>query len=179
MRNLLQEQLLKAGLAKKGRVDEVAREQARQRQGKASTGAAAADKVDAARLQAERAAHDRALAAERNAQARQHELRAQARQIVQMHKVERTGDIAYGFNDGGAIRRLFVDAVQRAQLAKGALVIVRVDDAYELLPRAAAEKVSERLPGAIVLDHARSGGADAEPEDPFYDRFKVPDDLVW
>ena len=38
MRNPLQDQLLKAGLVKKGKVDQVAREQSKQRQGKAPAG---------------------------------------------------------------------------------------------------------------------------------------------
>jgi uncharacterized protein YaiL (DUF2058 family) len=179
MRNLLQEQLLKAGLAKKSKVDEVAREQARQRKGKAASDEV--DRVDARRLQAERAERDRELAAERNAQARRNEIRAQVRQIVEANKVKRDGEIAYAFNDGDAIRRIFVDVSQRTLLAKGALVIARHDDAYELLPRAAADKVQARDPGSVVLDHGRDPAVSGErtDDDAYYDRFKVPDDLVW
>jgi len=181
MRNLLQDQLLKAGLVKKSKVDQVVREQTRQRHGKAAV-APSADKVDVQRLQAERVERDRALAAERNAQARSNERLAQVRQIVDTHKRKHDGEIAYRFSDDGKIRSLLVNAAARSQLAGGALVIVRHGDGYELLPRAAAEKVYERDAALIVLDHARGdagGGASESADDEFYRRFQVPDDLSW
>ncbi|NCT67817.1 MAG: DUF2058 domain-containing protein [Rhodanobacteraceae bacterium] len=179
MRNPLQDQLLKAGLVKKSKVDQVAREQARQRQGKAPT-PAAAEQVDAKRLQAERAERDRALAAERNAQARANELRAQVRQIVESHKVAHAGEIDYRFTDADKIRSVPVNAALRAQLASGALLIVRHDEGYALLPRAVADKVYERDAAMVVLDHGRADAAGATDEDDeFYKQFQVPDDLVW
>ena len=181
MRNPLQEQLLKAGLAKKSQVTKAVREQQKQRQGKAPV-ADDAERVDARRLQAERAERDRQLAAERNAQARIRETHAQIRQIVDANKLVREGEIPYGFDDAGSIRRLHVDAAQRALLAKGGLVIVRHGDDYELIPRAAADKVHERDASMIVLDHGRDGTpgkVSADEDDDYYSRFKVPDDLIW
>jgi uncharacterized protein YaiL (DUF2058 family) len=179
MRNPLQEQLLKAGLAKKGKVDQIAREQAKQRQGKAPA-PAPAEKVDAQRLQAERAERDRALAAERNAQAHARELAAQVRQIVDANKVKREGEISYRFTDGDKISSVLVNETLRSQLAKGVLVVVRAGDAYELLPRAAAEKVRERDASSIVLDHGQaSAGQPQSEDDAYYAQFQVPDDLVW
>jgi uncharacterized protein YaiL (DUF2058 family) len=179
MRNALQEQLLKAGLAKKSKLDQIAREQVKARQGKAPR-PADAEAVDVERQRQEKAERDRALAAERNAQARQAELRAQARQIIEQSRVQCRGEIDYRFTDGTVIRSVLVDAATRTQLAKGALVIVRQDEAYALLPRAAADKVIERVPELVVLDHAGSASAQVEGEDdPYYSQFKVPDDLVW
>ena len=179
MRNPLQDQLLKAGLVKKGKVDQVAREQSKQRQGKAPAGPSR-EQIEAQRLQAERAERDRALAAERNAQARAAELRSQARQIIEAHKVERSGDIAYCFADGQRIASLWVDARLRGQLASGALVIVRHGEGYELVPRAVAGKLGERDPGLIVLDHGRAEPAStADDDDAYYRQFPVPDDLIW
>lgn len=184
MRNPLQDQLLKAGLAKKSKLAQVVREQNKQRHAKGAT-SADADKVDAAQLHTERAERDRVLAAERNAQARVRETHAQVRQIIDSHKLPRAGEITYAFEDAGSIKRILVDASQRALLAKGAFVVVRDGDGYALLARAAADKVLEREPTAIVLDHGRSDGADATPQDDagdddvFYDRFRVPDDLIW
>ncbi|TZF90981.1 DUF2058 domain-containing protein [Cognatilysobacter lacus] len=181
MRNPLQDQLLKAGLVKKAQVTQVAREQARQRQGK-SAPAPNEQRIDAERARVERVERDRALAAERNAQARAHEQRAQARQIVVTQRIVAPGEIAYRFADGEAIRSLLVDAASRAQLASGALVIARLDDGYALLPRAAAEKVRARDASMIVLDHAATADgatATADGDDAYYARFKVPDDLIW
>ncbi len=181
IRNPLQEQMLKAGLVKKSKVAEVAREQARQRQGKGA--AADPDAIDVRRLQAERAERDRALDAERKARQRAAELRAQIRQIVDSHRVRREGELPYRFIDDGAIRELLVNPALRSQLARGALVIVRHDDGYELIPRAAADMVYARE-GNIVVDHGRTtdtptAAASDDSDDAWYARFQVPDDLSW
>lgn len=179
MRNPLQDQLLKAGLVKKSKAAQIVREQTKQRHGKAAP-PAATEKIDTKQLQAERAERDRALAAERNAQARINETRAQVRQIVEAQKLKRDGEIAYAFNDDGKIKRLLVDEAQRAQLAKGALVIVRHDQGHELIPRPAADKVYARDAAMIVLDHGRdrTAGSDGSDDD-YYKQFEVPDDLIW
>ncbi|TAM62990.1 MAG: DUF2058 domain-containing protein [Rhodanobacter sp.] len=179
MRNPLQEQLLKAGLVKKAKVAQVVREQNKQRHGKAPV-APDVEQAAAQRLLAERAERDRQLSAERNAQARANEQRAQIRQIVESHKVKRAGEIAYRFTDGDRIASVLVDASLRAQLAGGTLVIVRHGQGYELLPRAAADKVYARDAAMIVLDHGRAASAsDPADDDDYYRRFQVPDDLIW
>lgn len=182
MRNPLQDQLLKAGLVKKSQVAQAAREQARQRQGKGAAPVPSEEQREAGRVRAERVERDRALAAERNAQARLHEQRAQARQIIDTQRVPNGGDIEYRFSDAGAIRSVLVDRAQRTQLAGGALVIARLDAAYALLPRAAAEKVRVRDDSLIVVDHAATPTATPSPpseDEAYYARFQVPDDLVW
>ena len=181
MRNPLQDQLLKAGLVKKNQVAKVVREQAARRKG---TKPASPDtqQLDAQRLQAEKAERDRVLAAERNAQTRANEALAQIRQIVDMHKVKREGDIAYRFTDGDKIRSVLVNEALRAQLAVGTLVIARHGEAYELLPRMAADKVHERDATMIVLDHGRAEGGSSngnDADDEYYKQFEVPDNLIW
>lgn len=179
MRNPLQEQLLKAGLVNKAKAAQVVREQAKKHKGKAPV-AASPEQIDAQRLQAEKAERDRTLAAERNAQLRLNEARVQARQIVEAHKIKREGEIPYRFTDGDRIRDVLVNEALRAQLAGGTLVIVRHGQSHELLPRVAADKVRERDPTLIVLDHGHtepSRGNDADDE--YYKQFEVPDDLIW
>jgi uncharacterized protein YaiL (DUF2058 family) len=177
--NPLQEQLLKAGLVKKSKVDQVAREQHKARLANAPTDADGIQR-DAERARELKAEKDRALAAERKAQARVDELRAQARQIINDRKVPRTGESEYRFTVDGAIRTLLVDDDQRRKLASGALVIVRLGDRCELLPRVAGEQVRARDASLVVLDHGSGAatGATAE-DDAYYAQFKVPDDLVW
>lgn len=181
MRNPLQDQLLKAGLVNKAKVNQVVREQTKKKLGKAPV-APSNEAVEAQRLQAERAERDRALAAERNAQARAAERRAQVRQIVDTAKLKRSGEIDYRFTDGNAIKSLLVNEALRSQLASGALVIARLDQGYELIPRAAADKVYERDTNAIVLDHGRGETSTEQPlsdDDAYYAQFQVPDDLTW
>ena len=182
--NPLQQQLLKAGLVKKSKVAEVARQQAKARQGKAPPTDSEVRR-EAERVRLEKAERDRALEAGRKADAQAVEMRAQARQIIQDRKLPRTGEGEgeYRFTADGAIRTVLVDDDQRRKLSAGTLVIARLDDSYELLPRVAADKVRERDPGLIVLDHGQASDTPAPvttPEDDaYYARFKVPDDLVW
>ena len=180
--NPLQEQLLKAGLVKKSKVAEVAREQNKARHSKAPAGPSEI-KIEAERARAEKVERDRALAAQQKAQACIAELRAQARQIITDKKVPYAGTIEYRFAVDGAFRTLLVNDDLRGKLACGALVIVRLDDRFELIPRAAADKVRERDAALIVLDHGQAANAGpsaaTSEDDAYYAQFKVPDDLIW
>lgn len=180
--NPLQEQLLKAGLVKKSKVAEVARAQDKARHGK---GTAESNEIqrDAERLREEKAERDRALEAARKVESRLVEMRAQAKQIIQDKRLPRTGESEYRFTADGAIRTLLVNDDLRRKLSAGTLVIARLGDRYELLPRAAGEKVRERDASLIVLDHGQATGAEpaalSSEDDAYYAQFQVPDDLVW
>ena len=180
--NPLQEQLLKAGLVKKSKLAEVAREQNKARHAKGPSKLSEIQ-LEAERVRAEKAERDRALAAEHKAKIRITELAAQTRQIIEDKKVPRSGEIEYRFTADGAIRTLLVNEYLRKMLSSGALVIARLGDRYELLPRAASDKVRERDASMIVLDHGHE--ASAEPsvgnseDDAYYAQFQVPDDLDW
>lgn len=179
--NPLQEQLLKAGLAKKSKVAEAARELEKARLGKGASDSAEIQR-EAERVRQQKAEKDRALEAERKARARAGELAAQARQIIRDKKLPRSGESEYRFGVDGAIRTILVDEDQRKKLSAGSVVIARLGDRYELLPRAAGDKVRERDAGLIVLDHGKAGDAPAaasSEDDAYYAQFKVPDDLVW
>jgi uncharacterized protein len=179
IRNPLQEQLLKAGLAKKSKVDQAAREQAKQRNAR-SAPAPNAELAEAERARLEKVERDRALSAERNAQARVQELRAQIRQIVEQSRLKPDGEIEYRFTHAGAIRSVLVTDAVRRQLANGTLCIACHDSGYAIVPRAAAEKIEARDPAMLALDHRRTPPAASDAsDDEYYSRFKVPDDLIW
>lgn len=93
----------------------------------------------------------------------------------------RAGEIEYRFTVDGAIRTVLVNDDLKKKLVAGALVIARVDDRYELLPRVAADKVRERDASMIVLDHGQGteAAASTSEDDDYYAQFKVPDDLMW
>lgn len=179
MRNPLQEQLLKAGLAKKSKLDQVAREQAKQRHSR-SAPAPNTDQADAERARLEKVERDRALSAQRNAQAKAAEQRAQVRQIVEQNRLKPEGEIDYRFTHEGVIRSVLVTDAVRRQLANGSLVIACHDQGYAIVPRAAAEKIEARDGSMIALDHGRTAPPVSDAgDDEYYSRFKVPDDLVW
>jgi uncharacterized protein YaiL (DUF2058 family) len=175
MRNPLQDQLLKAGLVKKGQVDRVAREQAKQRHAKAPLEAAPEDPRRA------KAEHDRALEAARKAAALAREKIAQAQQIIQQQRVPYEGESPYRFPADGVIRTLLIDPALRTRLASGALAIVRDGEGCAIVPQAAVAKIRERAPDLVLLDHAQGGALPAlgEEDADWYRRFPVPDDLVW
>ena len=180
--NPLQEQLLKAGLAKKAKVVQAAREQNKDWHAKGPADASEAQLL-ARQAREQKAGRDRVIAAERKAQARAAELGAQARQIIQDKKLPRSGDSEYRFSADGAIRTLLVNDDLRRKLSSGAVVIARLGDRYELLPRAAGDKVRERDASLVVLDHGLAADAvpiaDNAEDAAYYAQFQVPDDLVW
>lgn len=179
MRNPLQEQLLKAGLAKKQQVDDAARALKKQKHGK-SAAKPSEQQRQAQRAQAEKAERDRQLAAEQKAQARAKELQAQIKQIIESHRVEVGGEIAYRFVDGNKVKELQVDQPTRDKLASGALVIAAFGEGYAVIDRKAADMVYQRQ-GNIVSDHGRKddSGESASSDDEYYAQFEVPDDLMW
>jgi uncharacterized protein len=178
----LQQQLLQAGLVKKSKADEVARELNKARHAKGPVDPNEI-RLEAERLRDAKVDKDRALAAERKAQIRIAELAAQARQIIQDKKVPRSGESEYRFTADGAIRTLLVNDDLRKKLSAGVLVLARLGDRYELLPRPAADKVRERDASLIVLDHGQAAGtpspAENAEDDAYYAQFQVPDDLIW
>ena len=180
--NPLQEQLLKAGLVKKSKVAEVAREQNKARHAKGPSEFDAIH-VEAERVRAEKTERDRALAADQKAKARRNELRAQARQIIEDKKLPRSGDVEYRFTANGAIRTVLINEDLRPLLSSGVVVIACLGERYELLPRAAGDKVRERDASMIVVDHKPEDGIELSVEtsddDAYYAQFKVPDDLAW
>lgn len=181
-RNPLQEQLLKAGLVNKNKLDQVVRQQQKARSGKqAPATRVEADAVDAERLQAERAERDRQLEAQRRAERAASERAAQLKQIIEAHRIKPGDDSDYRFEHAGAIRSLRIADAQRPLLARGALVIVGLGDSHALVNRDTAERLRAIDPAVIHLDHGTTAAppSAADPDDEFYSRFRVPDDLVW
>lgn len=180
MKNALQDQLFKTGLIKKQKLDETLREKSKQRSGKAPAPESEVQ-IEARRLKTERVERDRALAAEQNAQAKRKELQLQIRQLIENHKIKHEGDQAYRFEHAGTIACIWVTLTIRTDLARGALVIAQHEPGYAVLPRVAVKAISERG-GVIVLDHGASASPPPKPvaaDDAYYQRFAVPDDLIW
>jgi uncharacterized protein YaiL (DUF2058 family) len=181
-RNPLQEQLLKAGLVNKNKLDQVVRQQQKARTGKATpVTSAEAEAVDAERLRQERAERDRALESQRRSEREAAERIAQVRQIIETHRVKAGDDGDYRFEHAGLIRSLRTGASQRSLLGRGALVVVRSGESYALVSGEIGERLRGIDPAVICVDHARTElrAPPADSDDEFYSRFQVPDDLVW
>lgn len=177
--------MLKAGLDKKAKVAKVAEVARAQDKARHAKGPSKPNEIqlDEARARSEKVERDRALAAKHNAKLRVTELATHARQITEDKKVARTGEVECRFTADGAIRTLLVNEDLRKMLSSGALVIVRLDDRYELLPGAAGDQVRQRHASLIVLDHGQEAGAKpaarGPEDDAYYVQLQVPDDLDW
>ncbi|SDJ54818.1 DUF2058 domain-containing protein [Microbulbifer yueqingensis] len=175
----LQDQLLKAGLVDSKKAKQVSKEKRKQQKVANKTGQALENEARAAaeKARAEKAARDRALNAEREAAAREKAIAAQIRQMVASNRQPRgSGDLPYNFTFGRKIKTIHVSEAVRDHLAAGRLLIVGLDDQFELVPRVIADKIAERDPGAVVQPPADSNAV--EEDDPYAD-YQIPDDLMW
>lgn len=180
-RNPLQDQLLKAGLVKKQQLDQVVRQQQKARDGKAAPPDAAT--IDTERLRAEKAERDRQLEAERRAAKESAERAERIRQIVETNRVRGGDDSDYRFQDGERILSLRIADRQRPLLARGVLTIVRDGAGHTLVIAETAARLRAIDPAVICVDHGvaanRAPPLDPDSDEAYYQRFQVPDDLVW
>ena len=175
----LQEQFLKAGLVDKNKVKLANQDKSKQKKVERRTGTQSVDEARLAALDTQRKNLERAreLNAQRDAAAAQKAILAQIAQMVEQNRQSKgAGDIAYNFTHGNKIERLYVSAAVQAHLMAGRLVIVRMGDATELVPRIIADKIAERDASLVVRVNKTSTEIDAD--DP-YAAFQIPDDLMW
>ena len=181
MGNSLQDQLLKAGLVDEQKVRQAKsakRKKSKQGRGKPQTDDQARRAAQAA---ADKAARDRELNRKRQEEARRKAQENELRQLIHAHRVLRgEGDVAFNFQDGGALKRVYVTAEQQQALVKGGLALVRQDAGYELIPTEIAARVRERNAALVlVLNDSPAPKDDATDSDDPYAGYEVPDDLMW
>jgi uncharacterized protein YaiL (DUF2058 family) len=175
----LQEQFLKAGLVDKNKVKQANQEKTRQKKVERRTGTASVDEARIAALDTQRKNAERAREhnAQRDAAATQKAITAQISEMVQKNRQSKgAGDIAYNYTHDNKVERMYVSAAVQAHLMAGRLVIVCHGGSTELVPRAIADKISERDASLVVRVARTSSEVDAD--DP-YAAFKIPDDLMW
>lgn len=175
----LRDQMLKAGLVDKKKVQKVNQDKSKQHKIELRTGVESVSESREAALERQRQQAERAreLNAQRDAAAQQKAIMAQITQMVQQNKQGKgKGDIAYNFTHGTKIERIYVSAEVQAHLVAGRLVIVRLGDSTELVPRVIADKIAERDPALVV--RVNKSSTEVDEDDP-YAAFKIPDDLMW
>jgi len=176
----LRDQLLKAGLVSQDQVRRA--EKQRHKEKKSPTAAAAAQKqaAERARAQAEKIARDQELNRRNAAKAEAKAREAQVRQIIEQNRLPKSeSDVYYAFQDGKLVRRVAIEEEQRGPISRGELVIARYGSSFALLPAAAAVRVRERDPHAVIDLTAPAEDGEKKESDDFYKGFEVPDDLVW
>tara|TARA_R110000850_G_scaffold109383_3_gene222296 strand:- start:1864 stop:2394 length:531 start_codon:yes stop_codon:yes gene_type:complete len=176
MVNSLQAQLLKSGLVDEKKLKQAQRakkKSARTEPEKVNDTAAAVEKA-----RAEKAERDRQLNQQRKEEAARKEGEAQARQLIEQNKLDRTGgETPYQFANKNKIKKIYVTEEQFGKLSRGQLGVVRLSGTFELIPAEVAGKVSERAPQWPV--HIAKVEDQAPAEDDPYAAFQVPDDLMW
>jgi len=176
----LQEQLLKAGLVDKKKVNKVNQDKTKQRKEERKAGVEAVDesRLAAAEMQRQQAERARELNAQRDAAAAQKAVMAQVIQMVQVNRQHKgNGDVPYNFTVGGKIERIYVSAKVQEHLVAGRLAIVYLNDTAELVPRVIAEKIAERK-ADIVIQAKKTESTEVDADDPYAD-YKIPDDFTW
>ena len=185
----LQEQLLKAGLVDKNKLQQAEKEkrkrsnQARKTGGKSAAAKPDPKKAAAAKRQAERVARDRAIEEKRKQAVEQKEIAAQVKQLIETNMIERSqGDIPFSFVYRKKIKKLYVGETEKNALTSGRLAIVtRVIQhegrRFELVPMEVARKIAERDPESVIELNIEDESA-ADEDDPYAD-YKIPDDLTW
>jgi uncharacterized protein YaiL (DUF2058 family) len=179
MANTFGDQLLKAGLINKNQLNKAKKSKHKQqKQNKKQKGVVATEAAESARqIAAEKAARDRELNRQQKEALERKAVQAQILQLVEMNRLPRDGgEVGYNFQDGSAIKKIYVSEEIRDRLGSGLLTIVRLDDGYEVIPRAVAEKIKLRDESRIIsnsLNQTENGDGD-----PYAD-YKVPDDLMW
>lgn len=175
----LRDQLLAAGLMTKKQAQK-SEQQQRQDKKKAEPSLAEAHRLLAQKAAAEKAAKDAELNRQRQEKAERKARLAQVKQLIEQNRLPKPpadSDDYYNFLDGKRIRRIAVDATQRAGLISGAIRIARSEGRYDLVPKAIAERIHERFEQAVI-PFVVAEEKPADPDDPYKD-FVVPDDLRW
>ncbi len=179
MANTFGDQFLKAGLVSKTRLNKANKSKIKQQKQKNKQKIEVVNETAEAARQAAavKAARDRELNRRQKEEVERKAIRAQVRQLVELNRLPRDdGEVGYNFQDGTAIRKIFVSEEVRDKLGRGLLAIVKFDDRYEVIPSVVAEKIMLREKSCIIsnattqLEHGE--------DDPYAD-YQVPDDLMW
>jgi len=179
MANSFGDQFLKAGLVSKDKLNKAKKSKYKQQKAeKKKQGEIVNEATESAlRVAADKAARDRKLNRRQKEEAGRKAIQAQIRQLVEMNRLPRDdGETGYNFQDGTAIRKLFVSNEIHDKLGRGLLAIVKFDSGYEVIPSVVAEKIKLRDESCIVSNATTQ--LENGDDDPYAD-YKVPDDLMW
>lgn len=192
MSTSLRDQLVKAGLAtskqakkaeNQNRAEQIKRHKAGKKGNDPSVAPPQASaQVKAKRLKADKARQDKEIARQRNDKYAQRALRAEIKQLVKAHdqrsKVTDEDAVAYNFVHGKKIKRVYVTPQERDQLSAGRLVVINNDGKYHFVTPDIATKIETRDPKRIIVAHQQTQ-QEKGPDDDYYAKFEVPDDLDW
>jgi len=179
MANPFQDQLLKAGLVSKDKVNKANKSKHKQAKQQPKNAMTEADERKRQIKQAEqaKAKRDRELNQQKQEQENKKAIAAQIRQLVEMNRISNDdGEVVYNFEHDKKIKNIYVTEEQRTQIINGRLAIVQLHDKYQLVSKQVAEKIMQRDAGFVIVCNEATQASDEDDE---YADFKVPDDLMW
>ena len=178
MADSLADQLLKAGLVDGKKVKQVKKDRKKQqkRQFKSKDRLVDESKLAAQQALAEKAEKSRLLNQQRESELQAKAIAAQIKQLIEASAVKREGDIAFNFVDEGRVRKIYVNGKIQDNLSRGNLAIVKLLEAYELVPAPIAQKIAQRDGSYVLWVNEKAEVVDEN--DPYAD-YKIPDDLMW
>ncbi len=126
-------------------------------------------------------ARDQALNRRKHEKAQKKARLAEIKQLIERHRLpSREEGEPFNFIDGNKIRRILVDAALREQLKSGAILIVRHEARYDLVPAATAARIRERDADCVIGAPVGAGTPEGAAQmDEAYAGYAVPDDLIW
>jgi len=186
MANAFQEQLLKAGLVSKDKVNKSNNSKYKQAKQQPKNKNAEADELKQQVKQATltKLEHDRELNRLKVEKNNKKAIVGQIKQLVEMNRISCDGGdggavdekIGFNFEDDSKVQQIYLSDELRKQIVNGRLAIVRLDEKYELVPKVVAEKIMQRDTRFVILCNE---AAQVSDEDDEYADYKVPDDLMW
>lgn len=177
MAKSLQDQFLKLGLVDKKKHNQTKKERHTKKT------AAEQQKNEIAEMAkqglAEKKKRDKQLNKKKIAQRQAKEATAQARQLIETHKIDAvTGDIAYNFKDENTVKKILLNQPSIDSLAKGKLGIVKLAGEYHLVPAKIIYKIRSLNKKLVILLNSPGEEKNKSDDDP-YAEYEIPDDLMW
>lgn len=178
----LQDQLLKAGLIDSKKAKQANKEKRKETNVARRSNEQVVDEIKQSAEQArlEKAGRDRELNRQRDLELQQKAIAAQIKQLIENHRQPKgagNGDVEYNFTDGKLIKKMRVSPLVLEQVVRGVLAVVKLGDAYELVPRIVADKIAQRDENFVVVANTKTESV-VDDDDPYKD-YVIPDDLMW
>jgi len=178
----LQDQLLKAGLIDSKKAKQANKEKRKETNVARRSNEQVVDEIKQSAEQArlEKAERDRELNRQRDLELQQKAIAAKIKQLMENHRQPKgagNGDVEYNFTDGKLIKKMRVSPLVLEQVVRGVLAVVKLGDAYELVPRIVADKIAQRDENFVVVANTKTESV-VDEDDPYKD-YVIPDDLMW
>ena len=187
----LQDQLLQAGMVDKKKSKQIAQQKKKQAKQQAKQQPKGRQVINETREQAKKSIEAKKAQGQASNLARQKEsdikaINAQIKQLITLNTISRKdGELPFQFVDNKKIKKIYLNNSQQSCVVSGRLAIVKLEQAYELVPAAVADKINQRDDRPVVLQNTKNetsiadnSTASSSEDDPYAD-FVVPDDLMW